>query len=74
MVEAMSRSIPRPRRSPPKRPRPRRQHEIKIRLSDNELRAVETSAAACNRYLSEYIRMAAVGQVEPSSPPQPEVK
>jgi hypothetical protein len=63
----MSHSTSRPTRSQAKPVRARRQHEIKIRFNDNELSTVKSRAADRNRYLSEYIRMASLGQAEPSS-------
>ncbi len=43
----------------------RRIHEIKVRFSPEELKLVRSDAALAHRFLSEYIRMSVLGQIEP---------
>ena len=46
-----------------------RSFEIKVRFTPEEMRLVRGGAASARRYVSEYVRMAALSQVQSCSEP-----
>jgi hypothetical protein len=42
---------------------------VKVRLSDSEMRVVQSRAAVRDRHVGEYVRLAALGKLDPK--PQP---